>query len=196
MTTPSVLPYDNVALPWYAVRVRSHCEHMASSMLESKGYERFLPLVRSRRRWSDRVKELQVPLFPGYVFCQFDAAHRVPVLECPGVVGIVGFGSHPVAIPGDEIRSIQTMLASSLHVEPYPFLAPGQKIRIDCGPLAGVEGVVVEMKNHFRLVASVTLLQRSVSVEIDREWACPLPAAHHRPTLVPLPVPSHASTHS
>ena len=169
---------------------------MASSMLDSKGYERFLPLVRSRRRWSDRVRELQVPLFAGYVFSRFDAAHRVPVLECPGVVGIVGFGSHPVPIPGDEIRSIQTMLASSLHVEPYPILAPGQKIRVDRGPLAGVEGVIVEMKNHFRLVASVTLLQRSVSVEIDREWACPVPAAHPRLSLVSPSVPFHARTHS
>ena len=165
-------------------------------MLDAKGYRRFLPLVRSRRRWSDRVKELQVPLFPGYVFCQFDAAHRVPVLECAGVVGIVEFGSHPVAIPADEIRSIQTMLASSLHIEPNPFLAVGQKIRIDHGPLNGVEGVVVEVKNHFRLVASVTLLQRSVSVEIDREWACPVAPSRPRPPLVSAPVPIHARNHT
>ena len=147
---------------------------MASAMLDSRGYERFLPTFRSRRRWSDRVKELQVPLFPGYVFCRFDAARRTPILECAGVAGIVGFGNQLAPIPPEEIASIQAILQSSLPFEPYPFLGVGQKIRIDRGPLAGVEGVVVGVKNGFRLVASVTLLQRSVSVEIDREWAFPV----------------------
>jgi len=174
MASAPVVPTDTPGLPWYAVRVRSHCEHMASAMLDSRGYERFLPTFRSRRRWSDRVKQLQVPLFPGYVFCRFDAARRTPILECAGVAGIVGFGNHLAPIPADEIASIQAILQSSLPFEPYPFLSVGQKIQIDRGPLAGVEGVVVAVKSGFRLVASVTLLQRSVSVEIDREWASPL----------------------
>jgi transcription antitermination factor NusG len=158
-------------------------------MLQAKGYEHFLPEVRSRRRWSDRTKEIQAPLFPGYVFCRFNAAHRVPVLESAGVVGIVGFGSLLAPIPAEEILAVETMLRLCKHVEPYPFLREGQRIRIERGPLAGVEGIVVELKNSFRLVASVTLLQRSVSVEIDREWACPV-----QPVRTPLVTP-YANQH-
>ena len=182
-------PLPDPALQWYAVRVRSHCERLASSTLQAKGYQQFLPEVRSRRRWSDRTKELQVPLFPGYVFCRFDAAHRVPILESPGVVGIVGFGSLLAPIPAEEILAVETMLRLCRHVEPYPSLPIGQKIRIEHGPLAGVEGIVVAFKNGFRLVASVTLLQRSVSVEIDRDWACPVQPVRTR--LEPL----HATNH-
>lgn len=157
-------------LPWYAVRVRSHFEQVTSAFLRSKGYEEFVPLVLTRRRWSDRMKELQVPLFPGYVFCRFDAARRLPVVQAPGFVTLVAFGTHPVPIPEEEIQAVQAMVQSGLRVQPYPFLRAGQKVRIDRGPLSGVEGVVVELKKHFRLIATVTLLQRSVSVEMDREW--------------------------
>lgn len=156
--------------PWYAVRVRSNFEQITSTALRGKGYQEFLPTIKSRRRWSDRIKCIDQPLFPGYVFCRFDWRHRVPVLETPGVAGLIAFGKQIASIPEEEIESIRAMLASSLPVQPYPFLCSGQRIRIDRGPLAGAEGVVVEIKKEFRLVASITLLQRSVSVEIDREW--------------------------
>lgn len=177
------LPSSLEALEWYAVRVRSHCERLASSILQAKGYHQFLPEVRSRRHWSDRTKELQVPLFPGYVFCRFDAAHRLPILESAGVAGIVGFGPRLTPIPAEEILAVETMLRLCGHVEPFPFLALGQKIRIERGPFTGLEGIVVAFKGGFRLVASITLLQRSVAVEIDREWACPVPP--DRPRAVP-----------
>ncbi len=172
---PAQLLYRAPEFGWYAVTVRRNFERVASGLLESKGYEQYVPFVRCRRRWSDRTKELEAPLFPGYVFCRFDPEHKVPILECTGVAGIVGFGNRPATIDEEEIRNIQTMLAACLHVEPYPFLHSGQKIRVEHGPLAGVEGVIVTVKNGFRLVASVTMLQRSVSVEIDREWVTPIP---------------------
>jgi transcription antitermination factor NusG len=158
--------------PWYAIRVRSNFEQTVSASLAARGLEAYLPVIKVRRRWSDRIKSIDQPLFPGYVFCRFDAGHRLPVLEAPGVIGPIAFGKQLAAIPEEEIAAIQTMLQSSLPVQPYPFLQTGQKIRIARGPLAGVEGIVVEIKREFRLVASVTLLQRSVSVEIDREWIC------------------------
>ncbi len=156
--------------PWYGVRVRSNFEQTVATALQAKGYEEFLPLIKQRRRWSDRSKLIDRPLFPGYVFCRFDPARRVPVLEAPGVVGLVTFGKQPASIQEEEIASVRAMLISSLSVQPYPFLRCGQKIRIARGPLTGVEGIIVELKKQFRLVASVTLLQRSVSVEIDRDW--------------------------
>jgi transcription antitermination factor NusG len=161
---------ESQPFPWYAVRVRSRFEQVASASLRSKGYEEFVPLVATRRRWSDRTRDIAIPLFPGYVFCRFDASRRVPILESPGVVNVLACGSRLTPIPDEEIQAIQTMLQSSLPVEPYPFMQAGRKIRIERGPLAGLEGVVVEVKKQFRIVASVTLLQRSVSTEIERDW--------------------------
>jgi len=155
---------------WFAVRVRSQFEQIVSSALRARDIEEFLPLVRVRRQWSDRVKEIDVPLFPGYVFCRFDPSRRVPVLACPGVVNVVSFDARPAPIPAEEIEWVRALVASSLGVQPHPFLSSGEAVRISHGPLAGVEGVVVEVKNRFRLVVSVSLLQRSVSVEIDRAW--------------------------
>ena|ERR1041384_7699717 len=170
----SSLYQETPDIRWYAVKVRSKFERTAASLLRAKGFDEFLPLVRTRRRWSDRTKELDVPLFPGYVFCKFDPRYRVPVLETPGVTGIVGFGSQFEPVPESEIRSIETIVNSGNPLELYPHLATGKKVRIKDGPFTDVEGVVVEWKNRFRLVVSVTLLQRSVAVEIDREWAAPL----------------------
>lgn len=160
--------------PWYAVRVRSRFEQAAAAVMRVKGFEEFVPVVRTRRRWSDRVKELKAPMFAGYVFCRFDAQRRNAILECPGVFNIVSFANQPIPVPDDEIQAVKVMVQSTLPLAPYPFIEAGQKVRIDWGPLAGVEGVVVEVKKEFRLVASITLLQRSVSVEINRDWVSPV----------------------
>ena len=160
---------------WYGVRVRSRFERVTSIALRSKGIEEFLPLVQVRRRWSDRIQQVELPLFPGYVFSRFDLNARLPVLECPGVVHLVSIGGAPAPIPEEELQAVRRMIDAKLPIEPYPFLRAGQKIRVDRGPLAGVEGVVVKLKNAFRLVAAVTLLQRSISVEIDPAWVSPAP---------------------
>ena len=159
---------------WYGVRVRSNFEHVTAASLGAMGFDQFLPLTRARRRWSDRVKYVDQPLFPGYVFCRFGASSRIQVLGAPGVVNVVAFGSRPAPIPDEEINTIRTMVNSSRPVCPYPLLRPGQKVRLRRGPLSGAEGVVVEDKKQFRLVASIPLLQRSVAVEIDREWISPI----------------------
>ena len=159
---------------WYGVRVRSRFEQVSSASLRSKGYQEFVPLVRSRRRWSDRVKDVHMPLFPGYVFCSFNPLRTLPVLQSPGVVGIISFDGRPAAIPEEEIQAVRAMVDSTLAVCPHPFLKSGQKIRVNRGPLAGVEGLIVEIKKTFRLVASIGLLQRSIAVEIDRDWVDPI----------------------
>ena len=159
---------------WYGVRVRARFEQTASAAFRGRGYEEYVPVVRSRRRWSDRIKELQTPLFPGYVFCRFDPGWKVPILECPGVLNIIGFANHAAPIPDEEIQAVRAMVRSGLPVQPYPFLKAGQKVHVERGPLAGVEGLIVEVKKEFRLVVSITLLQRSISAEIDREWVRPI----------------------
>jgi transcription antitermination factor NusG len=142
-------------------------------MLENKGYETFLPLYQKRRRYSSRVKDSQLPLFPGYVFCRFNPLTRLPILTTPGVIQLVGSGRTAIPIDDREIISLQTALNIQVSTEPLPFLLKGQKVRITGGPLAGVEGIVLGIKQCLRLVLSITLLQRSVLVEVDRECVSP-----------------------
>lgn len=142
--------------------------------LSAKSYEWFLPLEKSRRRWSDRFKEIQQPLFPGYVFCRFDPFARLPILVIPGVIGVVGTGKTPIAIEDAEIANLQTIVESGLPRHPWPFLQIGEKARIEAGPLSGLEGILLGFKGSQRLILSITLLQRSVAVELDSELASPV----------------------
>ena len=163
-------------LSWYALQIQSRLASVASATLRGKGYEEFLPLYRSRRRWSDRVKELEIPLFPGYLFCRFDVSDRLmPILTTPGVIGIVGAGKTPVPVDEEEIEAIRVVLRSGLAAQPWPFLSVGSKVYIEGGPLAGAEGFVTNTEKVYRLIVSVSLLQRSIAVEIDREWVRPIP---------------------
>jgi transcription antitermination factor NusG len=141
-----------------------------------KGYAEFLPLYHKKSRWSDRVKDLDLPLFPGYIFSKFDAHRRFPILAIPGVVSIVGNGRHPEPVNESELNAVRRFVESGLSVMPWPFLQPGDLVVIERGALAGLEGILVEAKGQCRVVVSVGLLQRSVSVEIDRSIVRPLPS--------------------
>jgi transcription antitermination factor NusG len=159
--------------PWYALSVKSRYERIVATFLENRGYEWFLPLYKSRRCWSDRIKELEMPLFPGYLFCRFDILNRLPVLVIPGVQNIVGGTKLPTAIDAAEITALQTAVQAGLSREPWPFLRVGDRVKIERGALAGVEGILLQIKGRHRLVLSVTLLQRSVAVDIDSAWVKP-----------------------
>jgi transcription antitermination factor NusG len=159
---------------WFAIRVKSQYEKITAVVLHNKGYEEFAPMYRSRRHWSDRVKELDLPLFPGYIFCRFDPLHRLPILTSPGIVSIIGVGRNPEPLDDDEITRIQAIVSSGALAYPWPFLRAGQKIAVTRGPLSGVEGFLVCSENQHRLVVSIQLLQRSVAVEIDRDCVQPI----------------------
>ena len=180
---------DSASHPWFALRVKSRSEKIVSTIARNKGFEEFLPLYQSRRRWSDRFKSVDVPLFPGYVFCRLNPEFRLPLLTIPGVLSFVGIGKVPVPIDDAEMAAIQTAIGSGLLAEPYPFLEVGQRVRIAEGPLTGIEGLLVEVRKQQRLAVSVSLLKRSVAVEIDRHWVRPLDAVgreisvRFRPTL-------------
>lgn len=151
------------SIAWYALRVKSNRERVTSAALRGKGYEVFLPEF---RRGGSRTG---TPLFPGYLFCRFDVHNRLPIVSLPGVVHIVGLGRTPVPVDEDELESLRIVVEAGLPVAPEPTLAVGQSIRIARGPLAGAGGVVVGLGQE-RLVVAVSLLQRAVSVELDRNW--------------------------
>jgi len=156
---------------WFGIRVRSRCEFRAHDDLCQRGFEAFLPLCSVRRRWSDRVKTLQAPMFRGYLFCRFALPDRIRVLNAAGVAQIVGYGNIAVPISETEIRSVQTLVASKVACTPWPYLHAGQRVSIDHGPLAGVEGVIIRAESGKpRVVVSVAMLLRSVAAEIERDW--------------------------
>jgi len=162
--------------PWFAVRVRSNHERITAAHLRERGYEEFAPACKIEKRWSDRTKQIDQFLFPGYIFCRFDPNDRLPVITAPGVVDVVGFGKTPERIPDAEVERVRRMVDSGLLISPYPYVEVGQAVLIERGPLAGVEGILVEAKGKIRLVVSVNLLQRSVSAEVDRHSVRPIKA--------------------
>jgi transcription antitermination factor NusG len=154
---------------WFALAVKPRCDKAVAKVLEVKGYETFLPLYRKSHQYATRSKVSELPLFPGYVFCRFDPRTRLPILITPGVSQILGAGNSPQPLCEREIFSLQTAMKARLTIQPFPFLQLGQKVRINHGVLRGVEGIVINFKQYLRLVLSITVLQRSVLLEIDRD---------------------------
>lgn len=161
---------QNTGLPWFALQVRSRYESVAATFLHGKGYEWFLPTYLCRRQWSDRIKKIELPLFPGYLFCRFNPQDRLPILTIPGVISVVGIAKNPTPVDESEIASLRVLAKSGLSREPWPYLQVGQRVRIEHGPLCGLEGILLHFKGRHRITLSVTLLQRSVAVEIDSAW--------------------------
>jgi transcription antitermination factor NusG len=159
---------------WYALQVKPRFEKHVTGQLSGKGYETFLPSYVAKRKWSDRVKSLSLPLFPGYVFCRFDVHSRLPILVTPGVMSVVGVGKTPAPIEDTEMLAIRQVIDSGVPAQRWPYLNCGEMVRVESGPLEGLTGIVVRMKGTEHLVVSVSLLMRSVSVEIDRDSIRPL----------------------
>ena len=159
---------------WFALQVRTRWEGSTALLLSGKGYQTFLPTYKSRKRSNGRVREVESALFPGYVFCQFDALRRLPILITPGVISVVGQGRIPMPIADGEVAAIQTIVSSGFRAEPWPYLEVGQKIRIEQDVLQGLEGILISFKGTHRIVVSVSLLRRSVALEIDRSCVKPV----------------------
>src|SRR5579864_7173130 len=168
-------------LCWFALQIRSRWEGTTAGLLRGKGLETLLPTYSTKRKWSDRFKVVEAPLFPGYVFCRFDVHNRLPVLITPGVISVVGRGKTPIAVDEKEILSIQAAIGSGIHLEPWPYLEIGERVRVKDDVLDGMEGILTNFKGSDRVVISVTLLRRSVALEIDRSRISPLDSPRTAP---------------
>ena len=166
---------------WYALQVRPRFEKHVQMHLEDKGYEVFYPTFTTTRQWSDRVKSLSFPLFPGYVFCRFNVHARLPILITPGVNQVVGAGKTPTVVDEGELSAIRRVMQSGVAAQPWPYLRVGETVQIENGPLEGMTGIVTRIKNSCRLVVSVSLLMRSVSVELDSHWIKPVSSPARAP---------------
>ena len=159
---------------WYAVSVRPKHEKLVARHLEYQGLNCFLPVYRSVRRWKDRRKELDMALFPGYVFVNLSLPDRLGVLRAPGVLRFVTFQGQPAAVPDSEIRALESSMSAGLSPQPHPYLYQGRRVRVKRGPLVGAEGIMIRRKDRFRLVLSIDLIMRSVMLEVDEADVEPL----------------------
>ncbi len=160
--------------PWFGVRVRSRSEQLAAAGLAGRGYQPLLPVYTVERRWSDRIRKVDVPLFPGYLFCRFDPRRKLAVLTAPGVLQVVGIGNVPAPIAEEEIDAIRAVVASGIPAQPWPFTREGERVALVSGPLRGVKGIVQKVKSNRQLILSITLLQRAVSVDVAASWVEPV----------------------
>lgn len=153
---------------WYAVHTRSRHEKHVHRQLVAASIESFLPLREERRRWKDRWKWVEFPMFPGYLFVHATGAHLETVWRARGVAQVLGAGwEHPTPVPEEQIARVQALIHSGVPVEPYPYLEKGTRIRVLRGPLMGIEGLFVKHRNLDRIVISVDLIGKAVCTEIN-----------------------------
>jgi transcription antitermination factor NusG len=158
---------ENFELHWYAAYTCANHEKRVADQFRLRSIEYFLPLYQTVRKWKDRRKRLELPLFPGYIFLRLPVQERLCVLELASVVRLVGFGALPYALPDREIETLRNVLSCRLHAEPHLYPAVGRRVRIIRGPLEGMEGKLVRNKGLVRLVLSVDIIRQSASVEVD-----------------------------
>jgi transcription termination/antitermination protein NusG len=161
---------------WYALAVRPRHEKSVARDLRLRGLEECSPTYRSRRSWSDRLKWVDLPLFPGYVFCRFARRFRYQALSAPGVISIVGFGGADQPVEESQMEAVLGLAAAGVPLEPWSYLRAGDAVRIGRGALAGVQGILLREKGVLRVVVNIDLLQRAVAVELDRDVLTPLSA--------------------
>jgi transcription antitermination factor NusG len=167
-TPVATLAFD-VGCPtaWYAIYARHQHEKTVAQILRSKGFETLLPLYQSARRWKDRTKVLSLPLFPCYIFVKGGLERRLDILTTPGIYALVSNAGSPIPIPPAEIDAIRRAVESGSSIEPHPFLKSGDLVRVKCGPLAGIQGILVRKKDLYRLVLSVEMLGQAAALEVN-----------------------------
>jgi transcription antitermination factor NusG len=163
----AVLPPSYLEERWFAAQTCANHEKRVQEQLSLRSVELYLPVYSSIRRWKDRRVSLDLPLFPGYVFVRLALRDRLKVLQTPSVVRLVGFGGIPTPLPDRDIDVLRHGLSKDLPVLPHPYLEVGQRVRVKTGTLRGLEGILVRKKKVSRFVISLSLIRRSVAVEID-----------------------------
>ena len=158
---------DHVSRRWYAVQTRPHHEKRVEERINLKSLPTFLPVHRCRHRWKNGVNaDLELPLFPGYLFAHVSDYDRLSVMQVPGVLGLAISSSHPTSIPVEEIEVLRTAV-DRLGAMPHPYLKTGERVRIVAGPLAGMDGILTRRKQELRVVITIDLIMRSLVVEVS-----------------------------
>ena len=165
----SPLKYMYAMHPWFALQTRPKNERKVERLLKQKGYDCFSPIYRSKRKWSDRIVEIDFPLFPGYVFCRFNSSALGKAISTQGVTRVVGFGGTPAEVAREEIEALQLLARTSFLREPWKYIPNGTLVLVETGPLAGIQGIISAGENKRQMAISVTLRQRSVAIQLDED---------------------------
>ena len=160
---------------WYAAYTWARHEKHVACQFQERSIQHYLPLYKTVHRWKNGRVQLELPLFPSYIFVRISLRERIRPLQVPGVVRLVGFNGRPAPLPDSEIQALLDLSSQGLKAEPYPYLTVGKRVRIHAGPLQGLEGVLVRKKSSFRVVVSVDLIMRSVVVDVDASDLSPVP---------------------
>lgn len=164
---PPASSVEGTSASWYALYTAPRHEKSIARQIESRGVDCFLPRYRSVRRWKDRRKELEIVLFPSYVFVRMPLRNRFQILQLPGAVRLVTFNGQPAALADDEIESLRNRLSGNCRLEPHPYLRVGRRVRVRSGPMQGLEGIIQRTRDRCRVIFSVDLIMRSIAVEVD-----------------------------
>ena len=163
-----------IAYPWYALRIRQRFREQCEDYLKAHSYDFFSPVKPEVRQWSDRRKITHVPLFPGYLFCRFECRESMPIWLAPGVIDIINSGGRLLEVDAEQIENIKRCLDASVSIDVIPELIRGRKVRIISGPLAGISGVLTLIKQHLRVALEITMMNRTVLVEVHASHLAPI----------------------
>jgi transcription antitermination factor NusG len=169
-----ILPSSHLEKRWYAAYTRANHEKRVAQQLVEREVDHFLPLYSSVRRWKDRRVQLDLPLFPGYVFVRLALRERLRVLQVPSIARLVGFGGLPVALSEAEIKMLNQTSSHFALAEPHPYLTVGKRVRIIRGAFEGLEGLLLKRKKGFRVVLSINSIARSVIADVDLTDVMPI----------------------
>ena len=164
--SPIKIPHFLQSLRWFALRVHGNTEERVTARLSDRRIEAFSPRYSSKRQWNTRARDIDLPLFPGYVFCRTDAIAPIADLAADGILGVVQRDGQPAVVDERELQAIRAMVNSGYPVQPWPFVAHGQRVRVAGGPLKNVEGILIQ---ETTFIVSLSLLQRSVAAEVDTD---------------------------
>jgi transcription antitermination factor NusG len=158
---------QGASLSWYALHIRSRHEKRVAERLVSQSLETFLPLHRSRHTWKNGVHvNVDLPLFPCYLFARASINDRIRLLQHPGVLGFAASTAKPTVISDEEISALRAA-TDNLKAEPHPYLSNGDAVRIVAGPLVGMTGILTRRKHEYRVVLSIEAIMRSIVVEVS-----------------------------
>lgn len=159
---------DTIIPKWFALYTKPQHEKFVESALIGKGIESFTPTVLLRKRWSDRIKLIEQPLFKSYCFAKFPLKDKIPIVSQRGVVNIVNFKNKYISVQDSVIDSLKILVENKVKIDPYPYLKIGDRIRVKRGPLKNVEGYIIEKRSkNTTIVISIEAIASSVKCIVD-----------------------------
>jgi len=162
---------------WHVCRTRSRAEKQVERLIAKAGFEVYLPVVERERQWSDRIRHIGFPLFPGYVFVRFRPDELLTVLRTPGVSSVLRQNGCPTPVREEELESVRVLVhgANQTGVAPVPadFMDPGEDVLVVSGPFHGMRGRLLEERGSTRVVVQIWAMKQATSIELGRELVAP-----------------------